>query len=147
MSAVSSSNSIYQQLAAESNSASNNSSQTSTDGTDGLANQSTFLQLLVAQLKNQDPTQPVDGTTFVTQLAEFSDVEQNLAMRQDLDAISTKYDGTSSLSTSGTAAQSSSGAQDPTNSNSDGTTGTGAVTGSGTGNQDTTSNPATGSLF
>jgi flagellar basal-body rod modification protein FlgD len=61
----------------------------------GLGNTSTFLNLLVAQLQYQDPTNPVDGTTFVTQLAEFNDVEQNLAVRQDMDAVSEKYLGTS----------------------------------------------------
>jgi len=60
----------------------------------GLANESTFLQLLVAQLKNQNPAQPMDGTTFVTQLAQFSELEQSLASRQDLDNISSKYVGT-----------------------------------------------------
>ena len=70
----------------------------------------TFLTLLVAQLKNQDPSQPVDGTTFVTQLAEFSNVQQSLAMRQDLDLISNKYDGQNSnnSSVSGTSSTSSS---------------------------------------
>ncbi|HEY1949648.1 MAG TPA: flagellar hook capping FlgD N-terminal domain-containing protein [Bryobacteraceae bacterium] len=81
---------------ANSNAASNNAA----DATDSLANQSTFLQLLVAQLKNQDPSQPVDGTTFVTQLAQFSDLEQNLASRQDLDSISQQYTGSSSATTS-----------------------------------------------
>ena len=78
----------------------------SSAGTDSLANQSTFLTLLVAQLKNQNPASPMDGTTFVTQLAQFSDLEQNVAMRTDLDAISNKYDGTVSASstTSGAAA-------------------------------------------
>jgi len=65
----------------------------SADGSNSLGSQSTFLQLLVAQLKNQDPTQPVQGTEFVTQLATFSDVEQNLAVRQDIDAISNKVLG------------------------------------------------------
>ena len=55
-----------------------------------LANESTFLRLLVAQLQNQDPTQPADGMQFVTQLAQFSSLEQNLAMRNDLDSIKTK---------------------------------------------------------
>lgn len=53
----------------------------------GLANEQTFLKLLVAQLQNQDPMQPQDGLQFVTQLAQFSALEQNLQMRQDLDAI------------------------------------------------------------
>ena len=72
---------------------SNNSNNQNSTASDPLANQATFLQLLVAQLQNQDPTQPVDGTTFVTQLAEFTNVEQGLGTRQDLDAISEKYLG------------------------------------------------------
>jgi len=63
-------------------------------GTSSIANQTTFLQLLVAQLKNQDPAEPVKGTEFVTQLATFSNVEQNLAVRQDVDALSAKFLGT-----------------------------------------------------
>ncbi len=39
---------------------------------------STFLQLLVTELKNQDPTKPVDPTQTVTQLATFSSVEQSV---------------------------------------------------------------------
>ena len=61
------------------------------NGINGLANENTFLQLLVAQLKNQNPAQPMDGTTFVTQLAQFSELEQSLASRQDLDTIVAKY--------------------------------------------------------
>jgi flagellar basal-body rod modification protein FlgD len=57
-------------------------------GTDALANEQTFLKLLVAQMQNQDPTQPQDRTQFVTQLAQFSSLEQQIAMRQDLDTLS-----------------------------------------------------------
>jgi flagellar basal-body rod modification protein FlgD len=67
---------------------------TASDSANGLANESTFLQLLVAQLKNQNPAQPMDGTTFVTQLAQFSELEQSLASRKDLDNISSKFAGT-----------------------------------------------------
>ena len=73
----------------------NSSSTSSQSSTAGLGNTSTFLSLLVAQLQYQDPTNPVDGTAFVTQLAEFNDVEQNLATRTDMDAVSEKYLGTS----------------------------------------------------
>jgi flagellar basal-body rod modification protein FlgD len=54
---------------------------------DALGNPDTFLQLLVAQLQYQDPESPADGTTFVTQLATFSGVEEQSAMRTDLDGI------------------------------------------------------------
>src|SRR6476619_6829242 len=65
---------------------------TSAAGTDALANKDTFLQLLVAQLKNQDPLAPADGTQFVTQLAQFSSLEQSTQMRNDLSAIRTDFD-------------------------------------------------------
>jgi len=46
-----------------------------------------FLQLLVAQLQNQDPTNPADSTQFVTQLAQFQTMEQSLNQGQDISAI------------------------------------------------------------
>lgn len=45
-----------------------------------------FLQLLVAQLKNQDPLSPMQGTEFVTQLAQFSSLEQLIGVRDGLTA-------------------------------------------------------------
>lgn len=54
---------------------------------DALASKEVFLQLLVNQLRYQNPLQPADGVQFVSQLAQFSGLEQNLAMRADLAAI------------------------------------------------------------
>ena len=48
-----------------------------------------FLQLLVAQLQNQDPLNPADSTTFVSQLAQFSELEQVMAIRSDTDTLAT----------------------------------------------------------
>ena len=56
-------------------------------GIDSLASEQTFLKLFVAQLRNQDPLSPQDGIQFIAQLAQFSNLEQSLQMRQDLDAI------------------------------------------------------------
>lgn len=47
--------------------------------------QNDFLQLLVAQLQHQDPSSPADSTTFVTQLAQFSQLEQIIAIRGDIE--------------------------------------------------------------
>ncbi|NOY60331.1 MAG: hypothetical protein GXO75_15585 [Calditrichaeota bacterium] len=43
-----------------------------------------FLQLLVVQLKNQDPLSPMDNTAFVAQLAQFSSLEQLSNMNSSL---------------------------------------------------------------
>ncbi|HEY0778006.1 MAG TPA: flagellar hook capping FlgD N-terminal domain-containing protein [Gemmatirosa sp.] len=50
---------------------------TTTSSTPGGAmGKDQFLQLLVAQMKNQDPDSPMDGTQMAAQLAQFSTVEQ-----------------------------------------------------------------------
>lgn len=54
---------------------------------DPLANKEVFLHLLVAQIKNQNPLNPTEGTEFLAQLAQFSGLEQLIEMRQTLDAI------------------------------------------------------------
>ena len=52
-------------------------------------NYDAFLQLLLAQMRNQDPTGPVDPTTQMAQLATFSQVEQGIKTNAKLDAILT----------------------------------------------------------
>ncbi len=47
----------------------------------------TFLQLLVAQLRTQNPLEPEKGTEFVTQLAQFNSLEQLIGIRSELDAL------------------------------------------------------------
>jgi len=76
---------------------------------DSLANEQTFLQLLVAQMQNQDPTAPQDGTQFVSQLAQFSSLEQEIQMRTDLDNINSIL--TNESSSSGQSSAESSSAQ------------------------------------
>ncbi len=46
-----------------------------------------FLQLLVAQLKGQNPLDPMDGTQFVSQLAQFSSLEELTSIHAALDNV------------------------------------------------------------
>lgn len=45
-----------------------------------------FLNLLVAQIQNQDPLNPTDSTQFVSQLAQFSELEQVIGIRSDIES-------------------------------------------------------------
>ena len=51
-------------------------STSTSSATNGVLGQDDFLKLLVSQLQNQDPMNPMDGTQFASQLAQFTSVEQ-----------------------------------------------------------------------
>ena len=53
----------------------------------GNVDYQSFLKLLVAQMKNQDPTEPMDATQYVAQLATFSQVEQSIQINNKLEEI------------------------------------------------------------
>jgi flagellar basal-body rod modification protein FlgD len=46
-----------------------------------------FLTLLTTQLKNQDPTEPVDANEFTRQLVDFTGVEQAIATNENLEKL------------------------------------------------------------
>lgn len=52
-------------------------------------NYDNFLKLLLAQMKNQNPTDPMKSTEYMGQLATFSQVEQSVNMNSKLDALLT----------------------------------------------------------
>lgn len=47
-----------------------------------------FLQLLVAQLKNQDPLDPQDNSSYIAELAQFSSLEQMTNVSSNLESLS-----------------------------------------------------------
>lgn len=71
---------------------SNSSSNAITNAAGGAMGQDQFVQLLVTEMKNQDPMNPMDGKDLAAQLAQFSSVEQ-------LMNVNTKLDGITSLLT------------------------------------------------
>jgi flagellar basal-body rod modification protein FlgD len=69
---------------------SSTSSSGSTSGTSATDLQNTFLQLLVAQLKNQDPTNPMDSSQMTSQLAQISTVQGISQLNTSLSSLSTQ---------------------------------------------------------
>ena len=66
---------------------------------DTLANKDVFIKLLVAQLQNQNPMSPSDPIQFLTQLAQFTSLEQSMAMKQDLSSIRAGIDNLVQMAT------------------------------------------------
>jgi flagellar basal-body rod modification protein FlgD len=58
-----------------------------------------FLKLLVVQLQNQDPMNPVDNQQFLAQLATFSSLEQLVAINQGVSRLSDAFYAPDSEST------------------------------------------------
>ena len=54
---------------------------------DPLTQKDTFLQLLVAQIRNQDPLKPTDGVQFLSQLAQFSSLEQSIQLKDEVASV------------------------------------------------------------
>jgi len=52
-----------------------------------LTSEQTFLQLLVAQIQNQDPLNPTDSIQFVGQLVQYSELEQLMGINQGVQTL------------------------------------------------------------
>jgi flagellar basal-body rod modification protein FlgD len=64
--------------------------QDSTVDPNNLANKEVFLQLLIAQIKNQDPSKPGDSIQYLTQLSQFTGVEQLVDIKNQLKTMNEK---------------------------------------------------------
>ena len=67
--------------------ASNSNTSGVTSSKDNALGKNDFLNLLVAQLQNQDPLSPMDSTAFTSQLAEFSSLEQLSNVNENLEYL------------------------------------------------------------
>ena len=81
------------------------SSQTSNTASTGSSDMSllgsnlnTFLTLLTTQLKNQDPTSPMDTNAFTQQLVSFSEVEQQINTNKNLQSLITLQTSSEAIS-------------------------------------------------
>jgi flagellar basal-body rod modification protein FlgD len=59
-----------------------------------------FLTLMLAQLKNQDPTSPVDSNTFLTQLSQLSEVEGITSLNTSFGTLATSLSSSQALQAS-----------------------------------------------
>jgi flagellar basal-body rod modification protein FlgD len=69
---------------AKASSSSDSSSSSSTTGSTSTITSDDFLTLLVSELKNQDPTQPTDPTTYIQQLVGVNSLQQLIQINQGL---------------------------------------------------------------
>lgn len=76
-----------------------NPSATASSKNDALGKDA-FLQLLVTQMKNQNPLEPQDNGEFVAQLAQFSSLESMQNLTSSVDTIATQYQSSQALQAS-----------------------------------------------
>ncbi|HEY8312283.1 MAG TPA: flagellar hook capping FlgD N-terminal domain-containing protein [Gemmatimonadaceae bacterium] len=77
--------------AAAAGSNSNSASSAITNAAGGAMGKDQFVQLLVSEMKNQDPMNPMDGKDLAAQLAQFSSVEQLMNINTKLDNFTTLF--------------------------------------------------------
>ena len=83
------------------------SSSSSTDSSSSSSSTSTitandFLTLLVAEMKNQDPTQPTDPSQYISQMVDVNSLQQLIGINQGVTSLDTAAGAsTATTSTSG----------------------------------------------
>lgn len=83
----------------KSSSSSTSSSDSSKDAASLMGTTDQFLNLLLAQLKYQDPTQPMKGTEFIDSISRLSGVEQSINTNKHLENIASLLGGNNQTGT------------------------------------------------
>jgi flagellar basal-body rod modification protein FlgD len=94
---------------ATTSSSSSSSSTNSASATSSSSLQTTFLNLLVTELQNQDPTSPVDPTAMVGQMVSLNQLDQLISINQTLGNMSGSTAATSSNATANAVVAADSG--------------------------------------
>jgi flagellar basal-body rod modification protein FlgD len=91
------------QAQATSGTGASSSSTSSPTSLNSLTSEDTFLQLLIAQIKNQDPLNPTDSIQFVGQLVQYSELEQLMGINQGVQTLTGTTPNTTTTPTKGTS--------------------------------------------
>ena len=83
-----------------SSSASGSTSAAATNGAN--VTEADFMQLLIAQLQNQDPLSPTDSNQFVSQLTSYSQLEQLIGIHKNTTSLSDAASASSAASSTST---------------------------------------------
>lgn len=86
---------VKAESAGGSSAAGTSGSSTSASGTSASSLQSTFLNLLVTELQNQDPTSPVDPTQMVSQMVSLNELNELVSINQTLTTMASGAASTS----------------------------------------------------
>lgn len=76
--------------------------------------QKEFLDILITQMRNQDPLKPMSDTEFIAQMAQFSNLEQTKSMQADIAKLRSGQSSQYALGLIGQEVIVSSGEGDPT---------------------------------
>ncbi len=81
--------------------ASYDSSASQTKEKDDVLGRDAFLTMMIAQLQNQDPLNPMEGSEFSAQLAQFSQLEQLLNLNETMLSMKTSFEENSGVDVTG----------------------------------------------
>ena len=80
-------NSLFNNTNTAANGATAAAGAASSSGSNNLISESSFMNLMVKELENQDPTNPVSNTDYISELAQFNSMNQLTSMNSTLQSM------------------------------------------------------------